>query len=74
MSTLRIKNLKCPKCGQQTLECYHWENGGPTSFNDNFRHTCTNPKCDYKKKSLDNYGGQAGYEDLPVCPMCGQTH
>lgn len=60
---------RCSKCGKQTL-CEYWENGAPTVFNDNFRHTCTDPACGFIEENLDVYGGQVGYEDRAYCPFC----
>lgn len=74
---MAIKGVKCPKCGFNTVECEHWENGSYTGgYNDNYRHSCKNLECDYSEESLDNYGGQVGQEGLGslICPMCKTNH
>jgi len=66
-----MSELTCPRCGQPTVECTHWDDGS-TFCNDNFRHECKNPGCDFAEERLNVYGGQSGYEDPPYCPMCGR--
>jgi len=55
-----IVGIKCQKCGFDTIECEHFENGGYTAYNDNYKHACKNPKCGHVEESLDHHGEQVG--------------
>ncbi len=66
-----ISGLRCPMCGENTVECERKSVFMGFAVYDSFIHVCKNPGCRHIVESNCHYGGLLGHA---FCPMCRQTH